>query len=132
MQLADAGSFGKLLEKGGALDEKNSQFYFAQVSPSCTMIMQRPVIKKRKSSMSLDGLWCNAYAPVQHCPPRHQTSQLSDGRTPEWQKDRAGVRLWPLSRGAQRREGWPGHVHHSVWHSSLHVSRLLLHAFVVD
>lgn len=32
MQLADAGSFGKLLEKGGALDEKESKFYFAQMA----------------------------------------------------------------------------------------------------
>lgn len=31
MQLADAGSFGKMLEKGGALDEKDSKFYFAQM-----------------------------------------------------------------------------------------------------
>lgn len=29
--MADAGSFGKLLEKGGALDEKDSKFYFAQM-----------------------------------------------------------------------------------------------------
>ncbi len=32
MQLADAGSFGKMLEKGGALDEKDSKFYFAQMA----------------------------------------------------------------------------------------------------
>ncbi|KAH9408959.1 hypothetical protein TYRP_011232 [Tyrophagus putrescentiae] len=31
MQLADAGSFGKLLEKGGAMDERDAKFYFAQM-----------------------------------------------------------------------------------------------------
>ena len=65
MQLADAGSFGKLLEKGGVLDEKESQFYFAQMicgvnhMHACNIAHRD--IKVRRSALILYTIAINAF-----------------------------------------------------------------------